>query len=149
MSKTITVQNGDFYVNEAGSFEWTTTPRHKLAQDIANTLLQEFNPTNNTGSELSTIIGSSFFAGSPEQNKSYISQIINDTMRRFKSLQNFLEDLPSEEKISNWTVLVEKASYPSLSYYYYLKVVTEAGVDPLEISYEVELGQTRDPNLVE
>lgn len=143
--KTIKVSDGDWDVNAAGRTSYVTG-REKLAQDIANALLQSYNESLGYGSFLSTIEQRSPTLGTEEHHKLRIHQEVSDAIDRWIELQERDEDLTDEETIAGFNVLVERGEQ-DLYYYYFLSVQSEAGDESVVKAYEIKLGHKKDPDL--
>lgn len=146
MSKTIVCQNGDWFVNNAGRFTWTESGRHKVAQDIANSLLQLYDPENQTGSFLPVLANKRTSLGTPNQHRMQLHNEVSDAINRLIAKQEQDDYVTQDEKIASFSVLVTEAKQ-ALSYNYLLTVTTEAEDEPLYQAYEVQLRHKEDPVL--
>lgn len=129
-----------------GAQDPDSSGREKCSQDVANTLLQVYNPLIPWGSFLSQLDKTGSVLGTTEHHKLRIHTEVSDAIQRLMALQEADENITEDEKIARFSVIVEESSR-KLTYNYYLSVHTEAGDTPLTKAFEVELKHRKDPNL--
>ena len=147
MSITIRVSNGDWYTDSRGRFIWISL-REKVAQDVANAILQDLYSDGSWGSELNRAERSAI-VDTISAHKALIQSLVSEAVDRLLVFQEQEEDIPDTEKIAEYTVIVERMPQKSLSYFYYLSVLTEGSDEPLKQTYVIDLQQVNDPILME
>lgn len=155
MSKTIKVSNGDWDVDSRGRFIYigdnvaSSDGREKLAQDVANVLLQALYPDSSWGSGLGTVEQVTIL-DSLNAHQGVISQLVHDAILRLMAKQEEDTGLPDTERIERYTVTVDRMPQKALSYFFYVQVTSAAGETvPLNNPYVIELEQVSDPSLLD
>jgi hypothetical protein len=153
VSKTIKVSNGDYNVSAAGRFSYVgdgvsgSDGREKASQDLANCLLQLYDPETGWGTYLSELSRSGAGIGTREQNKLRVHSEVSEGVERLMSLQSLDDYITEDEQIDKYSVIVEESDDSPLDYVYYLAAQTVAGDEPISKAFLVELGHVKDPNL--
>lgn len=144
MSKTLRVANGDWDVDSRGRPIYIEG-REKVAQDVANVLLQELYADASYGSELARVERSTI-VDTANAHRAIIQTLVGEAVERLQALQEQEETIPREERIVDYTVIVDRMTQQQLAYSYYLAVTTEASNDPVEQTYVIEIEHVRDPS---
>ncbi len=96
MSQTLRVSNGDWDIDSRGNPVFITG-REKVAQDVANVLLQALNEDSTWGSELGKIEQGSII-DTVNAHKSMVQTLVTEAMERLILFQEQEEDISDEEK---------------------------------------------------
>jgi hypothetical protein len=145
VSKTLRVSNGDWAIDSRGRPIWAEE-REKAAQDSANVLLQDLTSDGSWGSELGKIEQGAVI-DTVNAHRSLVQTLVTEAMDRLLLYQEQEEDIPDLEKISSFTVTVERLPHQSLSYAFYLSIRTEGADEPITKPFVIEIEHVRDPSL--
>ena len=143
--KTLTVQNGDLYVDSRGRFDYCTD-RHKCAQEVANVLLQDSYEDGSWGSNLGNV-EKGRIVDTANAHRALISSMAHEAIDRLMVKQD-QSDLGDKEKIKEYSVVVDKFPNQSLRYLFFVSVTTVAGESIPGVPYSVQLEHRRDPELL-
>jgi len=145
VSYTLRVSNGDWAIDSRGNAV-SITGREKVAQDLANVLLQDLNSDGTWGSELGKIEKGAI-VDTVNAHKALVQTLVTDAIERLILIQEQEDDISAEEKIATFSVTVERLPHQTLSYAFFLSVQTEATDEPITKPFVIELEHVRDPNL--
>jgi hypothetical protein len=140
MSTTLKVHNGDLLLDTAGRFA-TCQGIEKCSQDIAETLLNNYDPQNPShyiGSEFYKLDRMTFSAGGLDAI-TMIETFARDAIKRLMEMQENDTEVDDDELIAKIEYL-QVRRIGGLSYAFFLKCVTDSDL-PAEIKFDISLQQ--------
>ena len=114
MSKTIRFSDGDYFVNEnTGKLQYIDGPA-KLAQDLIEEFMTEFDPITSHGTKIRQL-----------NNINLVRQEVAETVDRFKARQRANTKISPREQVDEITQLVVK-TYDGVNVVFFVQVSTVA-----------------------
>jgi len=148
MSYTLKCDNGDLISDASGSYT-SISGLHKVSQDVAEALLNNYDPevvTYYNGSELYRV-GEQTTILNTIGVEEWVHTMVMEAMDRLQDLQDDDEYIDEDESIEDVTELtVNKAGY--LSWRFILRLVTESA-DNIPLNFDISLSQQLPDDLAE
>ena len=148
MSYTIKCDDGDFIMDSAGRYVMASG-QEKLAQDIAESLLNNYDPdfpTYYNGSQL-YIVDQSPSLISTIGAEEFIRSTVEDAIDRLRNLQDEDDYLEESERIDHISELTVNKVGP-MSYTFYLRVIaadeSDVPIEPFTITLRQQLPASLD-----
>lgn len=147
MSKTLAMQDGDFFFQPSGQLLEIRGP-DKGEQDLAEALLQPYNKAEDSGNEVQDLVGaSSAFGPNAGAFEGIIAQKLRDAVERFKRAQSEDPFLDADEQLAQISRLVVRAGSQPGDYFYYIETALADGASavPSKTGFRVSLNQADIP----